>query len=103
MEDHGHVARPRRQIGNDSFADYDVALGRIFYAGNHAHQGALAAAGGTEKNKKLALLGLEVDTVDCAHVAEQFRDRACLDSTHQRLVLTDAMYGTSAGVFCCSR
>ena len=42
----------------------------IFYAGNHAHQGTLAAAGRAEKNEKLALAGLEIDTVDCTHLAE---------------------------------
>jgi hypothetical protein len=73
-----HVGRPLvgRHGRHGLAVDEDLALGRELEAGEHAQQGGLAAAGGTEQREEFAAPDLERDIVDGAHRTEVLGDAA---------------------------
>ena len=64
LEDHGDVARARRQVVDHPAADADLAAGDLLEPRDHAQRRGLAAAGGADQRDELAVGDLEVDAVD---------------------------------------
>ncbi len=60
-------------------ADENLSRGRIFKAGQHAHESCLAAARGAEQGKKFALIDFERYIVDSGKVAKAFGEIADLN------------------------
>ena len=74
LEDETDVALLDRRLVDAVAADEDVAGGGHFQAGDHAQDGGLAAAAGTEQGHQLALLDGEGDVADGGDVAELLGD-----------------------------
>ena len=70
LEDHGDVARRRRQCGHVLPADQDAPRGRKLEASDHAQGGGLAAAGRTQERHEVAGPDLERHLAHRDHGAE---------------------------------
>ncbi|MCB5292693.1 hypothetical protein BJQ90_02131 [Arthrobacter sp. SO3] len=63
LENHGHVALVRRQVGDVAAADRDRAGVRELEASHHPQQRGFAAAGGAEQHGEVAVLDVQGDIV----------------------------------------
>jgi hypothetical protein len=81
LEDHGHIAVPRRDIRHIAPTQRDGPGGDRFQPGDHTQRRRLAAAGRTKQGEELAILDLQIETahgdrlgaVDLGHVCESDR------------------------------
>ena len=64
LEDHGDVAVLGRHVVDDPVADEELAVADLLQAGDAAQRGGLAAAGGADQDRELAVADLEVQVVD---------------------------------------
>jgi hypothetical protein len=82
LEHHCNVALFGLDIVDDAVADRNRARGDIFQAREHAQQGRLAAAGGTDQHDELAVLDRNRHAVQDLEIAERFSHVANLDRRH---------------------
>src|SRR5581483_4249213 len=64
LEDHGDVARRRREVVDDAPVDRDPAARDLLQPGHHAKRGRLPAPRRTDEDQELALVHVERQTVD---------------------------------------
>src|SRR5579871_2001495 len=82
LKHHGDVARPRRQRGDDLAVEHDISRRRLFQAGNHAHQGGLAAAGWADNGDKLSVARRQVDPLEGLEITEMLGKPSDLEYGH---------------------
>ncbi len=83
LEDHGDVARSRRDVVHDPVADEDPAARDLLEAGEHPERRRLAAAGRPDEHEELAVLDLDHEIVDRARLVELLRNVVERDGCHQ--------------------
>ena len=74
LEDHRDVAILRQHVGDVAIADADRAGRNLFEARDHAQRRRLAGARGSEQDEELAVLDLEVESLDHLDRAERLVD-----------------------------
>ena len=70
---------------HDAIADQDLAFADFLESGDHAQQRGLAAAGGPDQDRELAVGDLDVDAVDHGRSAEALGNAANRDLRHKAL------------------
>ena len=85
LEDRVDVAPEGRHTGDRLAGEEDLALARLFEAGDHAEGRRLAAARRAEQAVELAVLDPEVHPVHGDHFPEAFRDVGDLDVGTRRV------------------
>ena len=86
LEDHGDVARPRREVGDVPVADRDRAAGHVLEPGEQPEQRRLAAARRADEHQELAVADLQGDVVDGLDRAERLRHPVERDRRHGPMV-----------------
>jgi hypothetical protein len=82
LKDHGDVTVLRRELGDVSVADHQLAVARGLEPGDDPQRRRFAAAGGPEQHEKLAVVDLEIERLQHLHVAEALRDPHQDDGRH---------------------
>jgi hypothetical protein len=82
LEHHGDVAILGIEFVDDPAVDPDLARRDVFQAGDHAQQGALAAARGADEDDELAVGDFEVDAVHDRDLAKRLADPVETDPGH---------------------
>ena len=80
LEDRVHRAAMRRDVHEVAAVEQDVAVGRLFEAGDQPQGGGLAATRRTEQREELAGLDAQVDTVHRGDVGELLAQPDQLDT-----------------------
>src|SRR5439155_11552267 len=82
LEHHGDVAILGIEFVDDPAVDPDLARRDVLEAGDHAQQGALAAARGANEDDELAVGDFEVDAVHDRDLTERLADPVETDPGH---------------------
>jgi hypothetical protein len=64
LENHAHVALPRRQEGNFIIINEDATVGHLFQSSDHTHGSGLPAPGGTEQYQELSVLNSQIEIIN---------------------------------------
>ncbi len=76
LEDHGDVARSRRQRVDHAVADGDLARSEVLEPRDHAQQRGLPASRRSDEHDELARFNVEIDAVDDLRAAVGLDDVA---------------------------
>jgi hypothetical protein len=82
LEHHGDVPVLGIELVDDAAVDRDLAGGDVLQPGDHAQQGALAAARGADEDHELAVDDLQVDAMHDLDLAERLFHAAKAEARH---------------------
>ena len=82
LEHHGEAALRGTDIGHVLGVDQHLSGGDVLETGDEAQKRRLAAAGGADKHRELAVLDIEIDAVDDADGAERLAHVLQLNASH---------------------